>query len=85
MWPDGHWRHCCVIHDKAYWQGGTKSERKQADINLMCCIAQQGHPFMALFMYCGVQIGGHPLWPFPWRWGYGYKWFKNYTKEKNHE
>ena len=30
------WKGCCVEHDVAYWQGGTKKERKQADLKKKC-------------------------------------------------
>lgn len=74
MFPDGPWRACCVEHDRAYWLGGTRKHRKRADIKLMCCVAQQGHPFIGTLMYIGVRLCGWGFWPTPWRWGYGWAW-----------
>ena len=25
------WKECCVLHDIAYWRGGSKKEREEAD------------------------------------------------------
>lgn len=81
MRRDPPWLGCCVEHDKVYWAGGTRAERKAADTELMCCVARNGHPFVAFAMYCGVRIGGHPLLPLPWRWGYGWKYPHLYHRE----
>ena len=78
---EGPWRGCCVEHDKAYWQGGTRAARAQADIALMACVARNGHPVIAFAMWAAVRIGGHPLWPFPWRWGYGWKYPRGYRDQ----
>ena len=80
MWPDGAWKGCCVEHDKVYWRGGGKDERRDADIELMACVVRNGHPFIALLLYVGVRMGGHPWWPVPWRWGYGWHWPRGYRK-----
>ena len=85
------WEGCCLIHDKAYWQGGPKHLRLQADSRLMQCVAANGHPWWAVVMFLAVRIGG-PWWlPFPsvrkvdgeWRlffngvrWGYGWPYPK---------
>jgi hypothetical protein len=83
------WEGCCLIHDKAYWQGGPTSLRLQADTELMRCVAERGHPYWGIIMFLAVRIGG-PWWlPFPSvrfskgkchlslfevRWGYGWRY-----------
>ena len=70
--PDGDWVECCVIHDLAYWKGGTKEERKNADAMLNKCVADKGHPRTAGLMYYGVRLGGVWWLPTPFRWGFGW-------------
>ncbi len=78
LFPDGDWGGCCVEHDRAYWRGGTRRQRREADIELMRCVAAKGHPWIAMIMYIGVRIGGTPWLPTPWRWGFGYKYPRGY-------
>ncbi len=73
LWPDGGWRECCVVHDVSYWCGGP-SARIEADHNLRACVAEHSSSANAFFMYAGVRLGGARWLPFPWRWGYGYRW-----------
>lgn len=73
------WESACIEHDRAYHKGGTRSARKAADLKLAADVTMSGHPYIAVAMYGAVRIGGHPLWPFPWRWGYGWKYPKYYT------
>jgi hypothetical protein len=80
MFPDYKWKECCEIHDKVYWTGGTKEDRKIADKDLCKCVKEKGFSLISKLMYFGVRIGGHPLLPFPWRWGFGYKYPYNYKK-----
>lgn len=75
---DPPWLGCCTDHDRAYWRGGARGARRQADIDLMVCVAERGHPVVAFVMYLGVRAGGHPLLPLPWRWGYGHDWPRRY-------
>lgn len=75
------WEKCCIAHDKAYWRGGTKEQRKKADRKLQECVTKKGYPRMGKLMYHAVQLGGSPLLPLPWRWGYGYNYYKGYTDE----
>jgi hypothetical protein len=76
--PDGTfsrhslWLGCCTAHDFAYWQGGSYQQRERADKDLQACVAQLGEPEVALFMLAGVRLGGSPLWPTTFRWGYGW-------------
>ncbi|WP_191968540.1 helicase [Cellvibrio sp. KY-GH-1] len=81
VWIDGPpdrpnlWRHCCVAHDLAYWIGGTRTERKQADQVLKQCIKDAEQPLIADPTYHGVRLGGGPYWPSTYRWGYGWDFF----------
>jgi hypothetical protein len=69
------WHDCCVEHDKAYWRGqGTPADRERADRALARCVAKKGHPRLGYLMYLAVQVGGHPIFPTPYRWGYGFKY-----------
>ncbi len=83
-WPDGTfaqanlWLSCCETHDKAYWMGGTREQRKQADEALRDCVADIGQPEIAEIMLAGVRVGGSPWWPTSFRWGYGWPWPRGY-------
>ena len=75
VWPDGKdYLGCCVQHDLAYWCGGSVAARREADRNLRECVAGQSRGLNAWLMYLGTRFGGHPLWPMPWRWGFGRHW-----------
>jgi len=66
------WRKCCEVHDKAYYYGGTKQQKKQADSNLSQCVTKVvGNEFLGKAMQTAVEIGGGPNLPTPYRWGYG--------------
>jgi hypothetical protein len=73
LFPDGNYRECCVEHDKAYYFGGTKEERKAADRQLCDCVRAKGHRFLSPIMYLGIRIGGVAWLPTPFRWGFGNK------------
>lgn len=75
--PDA-WHSACVIHDIAYWRGGTYGERRAADQKLRDDVAARGYPRTAKWMYCGVRFGGSPWWPTKSRWGYGWPWGRGY-------
>ena len=82
--PDGTikqqqlWLRCCVEHDLAYWQGGTYDQRLHADRDLAQCVAATGEAKVAKLMLAGVRVGGSPLWPTAFRWGYGWPYFRWY-------
>lgn len=84
--PDGTvlqqslWLSCCTDHDKAYWQGGTKQQRLDADLALQQCVADVGEPIIADLMLAGVRVGGSPYWPTQFRWGYGWPYPHGYDK-----
>lgn len=66
------WRSCCVIHDKAYYYGGGKAKKKEADQELRACVTRiVGNDFLGKLMEAAVDIGGGPYLPTPYRWGYG--------------
>ena len=86
VFPDGTykekdlWLACCVAHDYAYWQGGTYTERLAADKDLKQCVQEVGKPNIANIMLAGVRVGGSPLFPTSYRWGYGWPyphWYKS--------
>jgi len=79
------WNDLCVKHDKAYWAGGTAAQRSAADRALMAGVTLNGHPIIAFLMWCAVRIGGHPLIPTSWRWGYGWAWPRNYQLEATND
>jgi hypothetical protein len=72
LWFDGDWVECCVLHDLAYWRGGTSEERQKADRALEQCVAARGHIATAGIMYAGVRVGGAWWLPTCFRWGYGW-------------
>jgi hypothetical protein len=85
LFPDGslqdrsQWCDCCLKHDIAYWQGGTKKDRLRADKELRDCVMKRtGSKALATMMYDGVRAGGHPAFPTWYRWGYGWKYGKGY-------
>jgi len=66
------WCSCCLVHDLAYWRGGTADERLEADEDLKSCVlAASGSAELAEFMFVGVRTGGGPYFFTPYRWGYG--------------
>ena len=73
--PSGHadWCQCCVVHDLAYWRGGTSEERLGADLALKACVRNaSGSELLAEVMFAGVRAGGGPHLPTSYRWGYGW-------------
>lgn len=81
MFPDGHWRKCCVAHDRDYWMGGTLAERKASDQRLRDCVDEAclqerwsmwGAWLLSRAMYVGVRAFGRlPIRRA--RWGFGWK------------
>ena len=92
--PDGTleqktlWQQCCFAHDKAYWQGGVYGDREKADFELRSCVAGVGEPAIAVLMLAGVRVGGSPIFPTAYRWGYGwpyFRWYQALTKSEQEE
>lgn len=85
LFPDGSvgdpklWCDCCFAHDIAYWRGGTREDREQADIGLRkCVLAKTSNPKLAAIMYDGVRLGGSPVFPNWYRWAYGWPYGRTY-------
>ena len=78
--PDFNFRHCCVEHDRAYWRGGSREQRKAADIAFRDCIRAAGRPVLAEIYFRSVRISATPYAPVPWRWGFGWPWPKAYEE-----
>ena len=84
LFPDGSfeqpqvWCHCCIAHDKVYWSGGTKEQRRDADLALKQCVATTGHPSIAHLMWLGVRAAGSPNLSTSFRWGYGWPYLRPY-------
>ena len=86
------WEGCCDRHDQPYTQGGTAKQRFEADIALLRCVAQVGHPWWAIAMFIAVRLGGGPYLPTPWRWGFRcpfwsnpQTWFYQKKEETSHD
>jgi hypothetical protein len=85
LFPDGtirdraKWCECCLLHDIAYWRGGTEEERKRSDEALRDCVfARSKQALLAETIYMGVRAGGHPAFPAGYRWGYGWPYGRGY-------
>lgn len=66
------WRQCCEVHDQAYYYGGTKQDKQNADNALNACVTQViGDKYLGKAMQIAVEIGGGPNLPTSFRWGYG--------------
>ena len=85
LFPDGtisdgaKWCECCLLHDIAYWRGGTEEERKRSDEVLRDCVFDRSkQAVLAETMYLGVRAGGHPAFPTGYRWAYGWPYGRGY-------
>jgi len=85
QFPDGTftqenlWCDCCISHDIAYWQGGSRKQKKQADQKLRACVLNKtGSILLADTMYYGVTFGGSPVFPTWYRWGYGWRYGRGF-------
>lgn len=63
--PDAGWwgvhRECCLDHDCVYYYGGTKADRRDADMVFRRCLISRGMPSPIAWLYwLGVRVGGHP-------------------------
>lgn len=70
------WRQCCVIHDKAYYYGGSRKLKKKADEALKQCVSKTvGNEnlglILGMMMKDAVWVGGVPYFPTSYRWSYG--------------
>ena len=75
------WKECCHKHDIAYWQGGTKEQRLEADLAFKACVEKKtGDPTLAKLMFDAVRAGGEPHFPIWYRWGYGWPIGRGYKE-----
>ena len=79
------WEEHCRHHDYLYWKGGTREERKAADLGFREGIRSEGKPVIAQIAYTGVRIGGTPWLPMHWRWGFGWKDYPRGYRELSEE
>ena len=52
---------------------------------LQSCVIQLGKPSTSLVMLVGVRIGGSPIFPATFRWGYGWaypRWYGDLTDQE---
>lgn len=79
------WLDCCIAHDLAYWMGGTRDDRREADLSLRQCVADIGEAEIGEIMLAGVRVGGSPYWPTGYRWGYGWGYLRGYDALSDEE
>ena len=73
------WCDCCLRHDVAYWKGGTREQRLEADLALRECVLEKTqNETLAGLMYEGVRFGGSPYFYNWYRWGYGWSYQRKY-------
>jgi len=78
---EADWCECCIAHDIAYWKGGTREERLEADQALKSCVeAKTGNPELAKLMYEGVRVGGSPYFYNLYHWGHGWGYQGEYRE-----
>ncbi len=92
LFPDGTplqqelWCECCIAHDIAYWQGGSRKQKQAADQALRECVARRtGNGLLADAMYYGVSMGGSPVFPTWYRWGYGWRYGRGFQSLNRYE
>ena len=73
MFPDGDYADCCLAHDRDYYRGGTKEERRASDKRLKQCVRAKGHKYLSKLMFIGVRLGGGAWLHLPFSWGFGQK------------
>lgn len=79
LWSDTDWCGCCVVHDLAYWRGGTAAQRLAADEELQRCVLRaSGSSALAELMFNGVRAGGDPRVFASYRWAYGWPFGRTY-------
>jgi hypothetical protein len=76
---DKLWLRCCIVHDAAYWKGGTVADRAAADDALFECVKQtSGSRWLADTIWAGVRAGGYPGLPTSSGWGKGWTIQRDY-------
>jgi hypothetical protein len=76
---DAEWNiDCCIEHDIRYWCGGSAEQREAADRAFGACVTGHSAAIVGEGMELGVRVGGHPVWPTGYRWGYGHEYSGGY-------
>ncbi len=76
---DGKLHECCVEHDRAYWQGGSSTQRKSVDEKFKECVYKTSNNKMLSYgMYVAVRVFAIPYINTPWRWGFGWEFGRGY-------
>lgn len=70
---------CCIEHDIKYWCGGTREQRSDADTEFGRCVSERSAGVVGWPMRAGVAVGGHPVFPTKYRWGYGRPYSGGYS------
>lgn len=73
-----NYAHCCVRHDVDYYCGGTLEDRAVADTAFRECV-RGVQPIAGTIMYYSSRAFSHPMFPAPWRWGYGFDYPRGYN------
>jgi hypothetical protein len=67
------WCECCLAHDILYWKGGTRKEKEEADAQFNRCVTEKSNnKLLGNVMKLAVKMGGQPMFPTWFRWGYGW-------------
>jgi len=71
-------RAACVVHDEAYYYGGSEDHRRRADERLQEALIAAGMaPWRARVYYLGVRLGGGPEWRVKdVSWSFGGEYFE---------
>ena len=72
---------CCIEHDIKYWCGGSPEQRAAADEAFGECVAANTADVVGKAVELGVRVGGHPVLPTGYRWGYGHEYSAGYPEE----
>lgn len=63
---------CCVVHDRAYYFGGSERARYEADSDLATCWLHAGMGGAQVTLgYTAVRVGGGPYGRQPYSWAFG--------------
>ncbi|MDJ0785738.1 MAG: hypothetical protein QNK05_02950, partial [Myxococcota bacterium] len=60
-------------------------QRRVADVRFGECIAERKGGVLGTLMRLGVRVGGHPIVPAGWRWGYGRSYPAGYDPAREAE
>jgi hypothetical protein len=79
LFIDANWDlDCCIEHDIKYWCGGSAEQREAADRAFGECVGANSARIVGKEMELGVRVGGHPIWPTRYRWGFGHDYTGGY-------